>query len=61
MIYTKRGRIFVKSGLKEDADICIVNAGGAVVSTYTIQPGETVQTVVARGIYLVNKKKIIVR
>ena len=61
MIYTKRGRIYVKSGLKEDADICIVNAGGALVSTYTIQPGETVETVVARGIYLVNKKKIIVR
>ena len=60
-IWSTHGRIVVRSGLNEETTVRIVNAGGALVSTYTIQPGQTVQTRVAPGVYIVNKKKIAAR
>ena len=60
-ITSKNGRIFVKSGLMEATIVRIVNTGGAVVRVFTIQPGETIETPAAQGIYIVNKKKIVVR
>ncbi len=60
-IWSTHGRIVVRSGLNEETKVRIVNAAGALVSTYTIQPGETVQTPTAPGIYIVNTKKLSVR
>ena len=60
-IYSTRRRIIVNSGLQEDTDVRIYNTTGALVRTFTIKPGQTVETQVAPGIYIVNKKKISVK
>ena len=60
-ITAKHARIIVKSGLSKETTVHIVNAGGAVISVYTIQPGEVVETRVAAGVYLVNQTKIVVK
>ena len=60
-ITSKHARIIVKSGLSKETTVHIVNAGGAVISVYTIQPGEVVETRVAAGVYLVNQTKIVVK
>lgn len=60
-ITSKHARIIVKSGLSKETTVHIVNAGGAVISVYTIQPGEVVDTRVAAGVYLVNQTKIVVK
>lgn len=60
-ITAKHARIIVKSGLSKETTVHIVNAGGAVISVYTIQPGEVVETHVAAGVYLVNQTKIVVK
>ena len=60
-ISSKRGRIIVKSLMTEDTPVYIVNAAGVVVSTFTIAPGETVETRVPTGIYVVNRTKVPVR
>ena len=61
VVTSRNGRIIVKSGLHNATAIYIVNTGGATVRVFTIQPGQTVETPVAQGIYLVNQKKISVR
>ena len=61
IVTSRRGRILVKSGLRNATTVRIVNAGGALVNTFTIQPGQTVETPTVQGIYIVNKKKISVR
>ena len=60
-IYSRQGTIIVKSGLNEETTVRIVNAGGALIRVFTIQPGETVTTRVQRGVYIVNTRKITVK
>ena len=58
VVYSKGSRIYVESRLTEETTIHIVNASGALMRVFTIQPGQTIETWVAPGIYIVNKKKL---
>ena len=67
-IYAKHKKIVVESNLKDIATLRIMNAEGISISSFTIKPGETVETRVNNsGVYIVqssngnNIKKIAVR
>ncbi len=67
-IYAKKHKIIVESALTRDIDIRIVNAAGLTVSTFNLEPGETVETrIVNAGVYIVQSadgrytKKLAVR
>ena len=60
-VYSKDSRIFVQSGLREETTVRIINPGGALLRAFTIQPGQTVETRVASGVYIVNSKKVSVK
>ena len=55
------GNIIVTSHLTGDTTVRIVDAAGALINSFDLQPDQTVTTRVAPGVYLVNKKKIAVR
>ena len=57
----KRGRILVTSKMPDNTAVHIVNAAGAVIRTFDIAPGQTIETNVAAGVYIVNKTKISIR
>ena len=60
-IYTRGYKIFTTSHMTEATTIRIVNAAGATITDYVLQPGETIETPVAvSGVYVVNKKKVFV-
>ena len=60
-IYTRGYKIYTTSHMKEATTIRIVNAAGATITNYVLQPGETIETPVAvTGVYVVNKKKVFV-
>ena len=62
LIYTKKEDIIVTSTLREPTSVQIFTAGGVRVATFTIQPSETITTTVgAKGVYIVNQKKIAIR
>ncbi len=61
VITSRHRRIIVNSGLHEETTVRIYNTSGAIVRVFDIQPGQTVETQVAPGIYIVNKKKISVK
>ena len=53
-IYAKRKKIIVESNLRETTEVRIVNATGITVSTFTIEPGETIETdITIAGVYIV--------
>ena len=53
-IYAKKHKIIVESALNRDVDIRIVNAAGITVATFTLEPGETVETrIINAGVYIV--------
>ena len=58
-----RGRsIYTISHLKENVNIVIVNASGAVMRTYTLEPGKTIITPInTPGMYIVNKTKLFIK
>ena len=57
-----RRRIIVSSTLQQSATVSVVNTAGIVIDHFIIEPGETHETHInLSGIYLVNRKKIIVR
>ncbi|MCK8623454.1 hypothetical protein [Prevotella sp. E13-27] len=61
-IYVKNHKIITTSHLKEPVTICIRNVSGIAIANYVLQPGETQETRVKyTGVYIVNKKKIIVK
>ena len=67
-IYAKKHKIIVESALTRDIDIRIVNTAGITVSTFTLEPGETVETRINNaGVYIVQStdgryiKKLAVR
>ena len=56
VIYAQRGSIVAESLLKQTAQVRIVNANGILLTTFTIEPGQTVVTPVSRhGIYIAGK------
>ena len=53
-IYSKRKKIVVESSLNYTAEVRIVNVAGATISTFDIEPGETVETSInSSGVYIV--------
>ena len=53
-IYSKRKKIVVESSLNYTAEVRIVNVAGATISTFDIEPGETVETNInSSGVYIV--------
>ena len=62
LIYSKGRSIYTTSYLKKNVSITIVNASGAVMTTYTLEPGKTVITPITNpGAYIVNKKKVFIK
>ena len=60
-IKTKRGRIIVTSSLSDVTTVRIISASGALIRTFKIEPGQTIETQVITGIYLVNQTKVAVK
>jgi hypothetical protein len=67
-IYAKRKKIVVESNLHETTEVRIVNTAGITVTTFDIEPGETVETRINNaGVYIVQTadahytKKLIVK
>ena len=61
-IFVRGRNIHTISHLKENVNIRIINAAGATLTTYTLEPGKTVVTpVTAPGTYIVNKKKVFIK
>ena len=61
-IFARGRNIHTISHLKETVNIRIVNAAGAVMKTYTLEPGKTIVTpITAPGTYIVNKKKLFIK
>jgi hypothetical protein len=69
LTFSTRGKAIVTtSSLGEDVDVQIVNAGGQLITTFTIQPDETIVTPVNNGgVYIVSAagrrytKKLVIR
>ena len=61
-IYAKDHKIITTSHLENPVTITIVNVAGITFANYVLKPGETVETpIVVDGVYIVNKKKILVK
>ncbi len=61
-IFARGRNIHTISHLKEKVNIRIVNASGAVMTTYTLEPGKTIVTPITNpGTYIVNKKKLFIK
>ena len=67
-IYAKRNKIVVESNLRETTEVRIVNAAGITITTFDIEPGETIETrIYNSGVYIVQtsdgryNKKLAVR
>ena len=62
IIRARKRNIYVTSTLKDEANVTIVNAAGALINTFKIKPGETIVTEIHNpGIYLVNKTKLSIK
>ena len=54
MVYAKKHKIIVESALTYTTDVRIVNTAGITVNTFSIEPGETVETRINNsGVYIV--------
>ena len=67
-IYAKRNKIFVESNLRETTEVRIVNTAGITITSFDIEPGETIETrIYNSGVYIVQtsdgryNKKLAVR
>ena len=61
-IYAKDHHIITTSHLTDPVTITIVNVAGVTFANYVLKPGETIETPVhANGVYIVNRKKLLVK
>ena len=61
-IFAKGRNIYTISFMEKSVDIRIVNASGATLTTFTLEPGKTIVTPITNpGTYIVNKKKVFVK
>lgn len=55
-------KIVATSHLAEATTVRIINVSGITIANYVIQPGETIETPVSiEGVYIANKKKLLVK
>lgn len=53
-VYARRHRVVVSSSLHTAADVRVFNVGGLCIASFTIEPGQTVETPVSQaGVYIV--------
>ena len=52
----KQGRVIVTSYMYETTPVTIVNAAGIVICSFDIEPGETIETPVALGVYIIRAR-----
>ena len=58
-IYARPGKIVVESHRTTEAPVRILTPAGLTITTFTIQPGETIETRIhATGVYIANGKKL---
>jgi hypothetical protein len=61
-IYVKDRHIVTTSHLLEATTVRIINVSGNTIANYVLQPGETVETPISiEGVYIANKKKLLVK
>ena len=61
-ISTRRHAVIVTSTLRHEVPVTIVTTSGVVVTHFTIQPGETIETNLPNvGIYIVNGRKVVIK
>jgi len=60
-IYTREHNIVTTSHLQNPVTITVVSVAGITYANYVLQPGETVETPVRPGVYIVNRKKLLVK
>ncbi len=53
--------IVVESSYNRPVDVTIHTTSGITVAVFTIEPGQTIETRVSAGVYIVNSKKLIVK
>ena len=59
VIYAKRGKIVVESHRNFESPVRILTPAGVILTTFTIKPGEVIETGVhTTGVYIVNTKKL---
>ena len=62
VIYAQSGQIVVESTLADATEVRITTASGIQIKQFTIEPGQTITTpVTSHGVYIVNRKKLMVR
>lgn len=62
IIYAQNGQIVVESTLADATEVRITTASGIQIKQFTIEPGQTITTpVTSNGVYIVNRKKLLVR
>ena len=60
-IYTRGHNVVTTSHLQNPVTITVVSVAGIMYANYELQPGETVETPVRPGVYIVNRKKLLVK
>ena len=60
-IYTRGHNVVTTSHLQNPVTLSVVSVAGITYANYTLQPGETVETPVRPGVYIVNRKKLLVK
>ena len=60
-IYTRGHNVVTTSHLQNPVTLSVVSVAGITYASYVLQPGETVETPVRPGVYIVNRKKLLVK
>ena len=60
-IYTREHNIVTTSHLQNPVTITVVSVAGITYANYVLPPGETIETPVRPGVYIVNRKKLLVK
>ena len=60
-IYSKDQQVITTSHLANPVTVTVVSVPGITYANYVLQPNETVATPVRPGVYIVNRKKILVK
>ncbi len=60
-IYSKDQQVITTSHLANPVTVTVVSVPGIMYANYVLQPNETVATPVRPGVYIVNRKKILVK
>ena len=60
-IYTREHNIVTTSHLQNPVTITVGSVAGITYANYVLPPGETIETPVRPGVYIVNRKKLLVK